>query len=122
MKAAFYTTYVRKAKNPEDAVITLSHIMNNFDRPYDLSIDLPRASGGGREGSSAKSTTTEVTVFTWMGDKARNRYYLRTINSMNFLVFDMNKLASIKSTVKVPISQINDSTLDGTQLLLDAAK
>lgn len=122
VKAAFYTTYVRKAKNPDDAVITLAHILNNFDRPYDLSVDLPSGSGSGREGTSAKSTTSEVTLFTWMGDKARNRYYLRTIGSMNFSMFDMNKLATLKTTVKVPFASINDSTLDGTQLLLSAVK
>lgn len=122
VKAAFYTTYVRKAKNPEDAVITLAHILNNFDRPYDLSIDLPSGSGSGREGASANSTSSEVTIFTWIGDKARNRYYLRTIGSMNFAMFDMNKLVSLNTTVKVPFANINDSTLDGTQLLLNAAK
>lgn len=121
VKAAFYSTHTRKAKNPDDAVITLAHIMNNFDRPYDLTVDLPSGSGAGAEGSSAKSKSTEVSVFTWMGDKARNRYYLRTIDAMNYTVFDMNKLATLKTTVKVPFTRINDSALDGTQLLLDAA-
>jgi len=36
IKAAYYTTFVRKAKNADDAIITLAHILNNFDRPYDL--------------------------------------------------------------------------------------
>lgn len=122
VKAAFYTTYVRKAKNPDDAVITLAHILNNFDRPYDLSIDRPSGSGGTSEGRSASKNTSEVTLYTWMGDKARNRFYLRTIGAMNFSVIDMNKLGSLKTTVKVPLNKFNDSNLDGTQLMLDTAK
>ena len=81
VKAAYYTNFVRKAKNPDDAIITLAHILNNFDRPYDLSIDPPGAVG---DGPSLKTSSSEVTMFTWMSDKTRNRFYLRTIGSYNF--------------------------------------
>jgi penicillin V acylase-like amidase (Ntn superfamily) len=117
VKAAFYTQYVRKADNPEDAVITLGHILNNFDRPYDLSIDKGFSAEGGLPGQ----TTSEVTLFTWMNDKVRNLYFLRTIDALNFATFDIAKLAPIKSVVNVPLAKINDATLDGTQVLLDAA-
>jgi len=117
VKAAFYTQYVRKADNPEDAVITLGHIMNNFDRPYDLSIDTGFSAEGGQPGQ----TTSEVTLFTWMNDKVRNLYLLRTIDALNFATFDIAKLAPITKVVTVPLAKINDATLDGTQVLLDAA-
>lgn len=120
VKAAYYVNYVRKAKTPDQAMITLAHILNNFDRPWDLSVDLPAGSGG-REGTQAGKKSSEVSVFTWMNDKGRNRYYLRTIDAMNFAMFDMAKLTSIKSTVKVPFASINDGNLDGTKILLDAA-
>ncbi|MFZ9683374.1 MAG: linear amide C-N hydrolase [Cephaloticoccus sp.] len=117
VKAAFYTQFVRKADNPEDAVITLGHILNNFDRPYDLSIDTGFTAEGGLPGQ----TTSEVTQFTWMNDKVRNLYFLRTIDALNFATFDIAKLAPIKSVVNVPLAKINDASLDGTQVLLDAA-
>ncbi len=117
VKAAFYTQFVRKADNPEDAVITLGHILNNFDRPYDLSIDKGFSAEGGLPGQ----TTSEVTLFTWMNDKVRNLYFLRTIDALNFSTFDIAKLAPIKSVVNVPLAKINDASLDGTQVLLDAA-
>ncbi|MDA0293446.1 MAG: hypothetical protein O3A75_00565 [Verrucomicrobia bacterium] len=72
-----------KADSPRDAVITLGHIMSNFDRPYDFSID----SGYSAEGGKPGSTTSEVTLFTWMNDKVRNLYFLRTIDAMNFAQF-----------------------------------
>jgi penicillin V acylase-like amidase (Ntn superfamily) len=118
VKAAFYTQFVRKADSPEDAMITLGHIMNNFDRPYDLSID----KGYSAEGGAPGSTTSEVTLFTWMNDKVRNLYFLRTIDALNFAKFEIDKLTPIKSVVKVPLEKINDTQLDGTQVLLGAAK
>jgi choloylglycine hydrolase len=117
VKAAYYTQFVRKADSPEDAVITLGHIMNNFDRPYDLSID----KGYSAEGGTAGTTSSEVTLFTWMNDKSRNLYFLRTIDALNFAKFEIDKLAPIKNLVKVPLEKINDSQLDGTQILLGAA-
>ena len=117
VKAAYYTTYTKKATSPEEAMVTLAHILNNFDRTYDLSADPP-----GTESDAAKvwDTSTEVTVFTWMNDKARNRYYLRTIDAMNYTSFDIDKLAGIKKVVAVPFTKIVDQP-DGTQMLLDAA-
>lgn len=117
VKAAYYTTFTRKAKNPAQAMVTLAHILNNFDRPYDLSAD-PAGTGG--DGTKIWDTSSEVTVFTWMNDKARNRYYLRTIDAMNFTAFDIDKLAVLKKPVSVPFTEIIDQP-DGTQMLLDAA-
>ena len=117
VKAAFYTQFVRKADNPEDAVITLGHIMNNFDRPYDLSIDTGFSAEGGLPGQ----TTSEVTLFTWMNDKSRNLYFLRTIDALNFATFEIDKLSPIKKVVTFPLAKINDATLDGTQVFLTAA-
>jgi hypothetical protein len=68
------------SKAPEEAVITLGHILNNFDRPYDLSID----EGYSAEGGTPGTTSSEVTLFTWMNDKVRNLYFLRTIDALNF--------------------------------------
>jgi penicillin V acylase-like amidase (Ntn superfamily) len=118
VKAAFYTQFVRKGDSPEDAMITLGHIMNNFDRPYDLSID----KGYSAEGGAPGSTTSEVTLFTWMNDKVRNLYFLRTISALNYAKFEFDKLKPIKNLVKVPLEKINDTQLDGTQVLLGAAK
>lgn len=117
VKAAYYTTYTRKPKNADEAVVMLAHILNNFDRPYDLSADPP---GTGGDGSKIWDTSTEVTVFTWMNDKARNHYYLRTIDSINFTKFDINALSSLKKPVSVPFTQIVNQQ-DGTALLLQAA-
>jgi len=118
VKAAYYTNFVRKAKTSDEAIVTLAHILNNFDRPYSLTEDPP---GAGGDGPEIAETSTEVTSFTWMNDKARNRYYLRTIEQINFVVFEIDRLTSIKRIVSVPFSEMNDSMLDGTSILLKAA-
>jgi hypothetical protein len=61
-----------KADTPQDAVITLAHTLNNFDLPYDLSID----AGYSAEGGTTGTTSSEVTLFTWMNDKSRNVYLI----------------------------------------------
>lgn len=117
VKAAYYTQFVRKADSPEGAVITLAHIINNFDRPYDLSID----KGYSAEGGATGTVSSEVTLFTWMNDKVRNLYFLRTIDAMNFTKFEIEKLSPIKKVVTIPLAKINDDHLNGTQILLGAA-
>jgi len=44
-----------------------------------------------------------------------------TSGQTNIRGIDIDKLASVKSTVIIPFKQINDSNLDGTQMILDVA-
>lgn len=115
VKAAYYSNYVRKAKTSKEAITTLSHIMNNFDRPYDLSSDPAGGVGDGPRGNTASS---EVTYFTVMNDLSQNRFYIRTINSMNYSMIDIRKLSSLKQIKSVPTYSINEVGSDATDLFL----
>jgi penicillin V acylase-like amidase (Ntn superfamily) len=109
VKAAFFTTYVRKAKSPTEAIQTLSHVINNFDRPYDLSTD---PAGSNTEAAAGeKGMNTEVTLFTTMNDLAQNQFYIRPINTINFAKIDLRKLADVKEVKKVSFDQV--AQLDG---------
>lgn len=117
VKAAFYTTYVRKAKTPAEAIQTMSHVINNFDRPYDLSIDPPGSNA--EAAAAAPGVGGEVTLFTTMNDLAQNQFYIRSINAMNFSRVDIPKLAGVKEFKKVSlddVAQLNGA--DATGLLL----
>ena len=110
VKAAFYANYVRKAKTPDEAITTLGHIMNNFDRPYDLTVD---GSGGKGDGvRTGSSDSSEITLFTVMNDLSRNLFYLRTIKSLNWSVVDMNKLKDIKQAKSVSMYDIDKPGAD----------
>lgn len=100
VKAAFYSNYVRKAKTPDEAVVTLAHIINNFDRPYDLTVD---GAGGQGDGPRGKKLSSETTNYTMMSDQSRGLFYFRSINVMNWSVVDMNKLKDLKQVKKVNI-------------------
>jgi penicillin V acylase-like amidase (Ntn superfamily) len=109
VKAAFYTNYVRKAKTADDAIITLAHILNNFDRPYDLTIDDSSGQGDGVRGEGSSS---EVTVQTTMCDLNRNLYYVRSINAINFSMIDMNKLKNIKEIKSISTYDVDQPGAD----------
>ena len=120
VKAAYYSTFAEKATTPAQAIITLSHIMNNFDRPKNISIDLPSdMPGGERDMTSVKGakSSSEVTLWTTMRDPSRNLFYIRTIDSINFSMFDMNKLNTLKGPTKVSFETLNaNPNIDGTSL------
>ena len=117
VKAAFFTNYVRKAKTPAEAIQTLSHVINNFDRPYDLSID---PEGSNPEAANAvKGAVGEVTLLTTMNDLAQNQFYIRLINSINFSKIDLRKLAGVKNVKKVSLDQVAQlHGADATELFL----
>ena len=118
VKAAFYSNFVVKAKTPDQAVKTLSHVMNNFDRPIDVSADLP-GTASKAEAFAATKISSESTYFTTMSDLSRGHFYLRTINSINFSKFDLRKLAALKQTKVIKFSAINAfGNLDATELFL----
>ncbi|MBL4556596.1 MAG: linear amide C-N hydrolase [Rhodobacteraceae bacterium] len=51
VKAAYYANYALEASSPEEAIQTLSHVMNNFDRPSGITIDEPSNTSGAKRSS-----------------------------------------------------------------------
>jgi len=122
VKAAYYSTFAEKATTPAQSIFTLSHIMNNFDRPKNISIDLPSdMPGGERDMTSVKGakSASEVTLWTTMRDTNQNHFYIRTIDSINYSMFDLNKLTTLKAATKVSFETLNaNPNVDGTSLFL----
>jgi len=118
VKAAFYSTYARKGKTPSEAILTLSHVINNFDRPYDLSVDLPSTAGGG-ESDHPHAVNSEVTYFTALKDLSQGQFYIRTINALNFSKIDLPRLADVKGMKKVPLAKVDAlGGADATELFM----
>lgn len=111
VKAAFYTNYVQKGKTPDEAINLLGHIMNNFDRPNNLTVD---PAGGVGDGGPTKTLTSEVTQWTVMGDLSRNQYYVRSINALNWTVIDMaalKNITEIKTISTYKVDQVNANAI-----------
>ena len=113
VKAAFYANYVRKGKTPDESINLLAHIMNNFDRPQDLTIDPP---GGVGDGPRGKKPSSEVTEWTTMNDLNRNLTYVKSINAINWTVIDMNKLKDVKQIKSVSTYAVDQSGADAFNL------
>lgn len=122
VKAAFYSNYAKKASTPKEAVLTLAHVVNNFDRPRNISIDLPDPSTANVENNATDKTqaSSEVTLISFVNDLAQNQWYIRTINAMNFTKFDIPKLASLKQLKVITLDSIDElDGGDGTHLFLN---
>lgn len=122
VKAAYYSHFAYKATTPEEAILTLGHVMNNFDRPRNISVDDPKdPPGGERNLSDAKTSAdySEVTTFMTLSDLAQNHFYLRTIGSLNYTKFDMAKLSGLSKVTTVSFDTINaNNGVSGEQLFL----
>jgi penicillin V acylase-like amidase (Ntn superfamily) len=113
VKAAFYANYVKKGKTPDESINLLAHIMNNFDRPQDLTIDPPGGVGDGPRGNKSSS---EVTQWTTMNDLSRNLTYVRSINAINWTVVDMKKLKDVKQMKSVSTYDVDQAGADAFNL------
>jgi choloylglycine hydrolase len=116
VRAVFYSQFAKKAADPDAAVLTLARIMNNFDRPKDITFDPPGAGGG--EGDALAMGDTEYTPWTILADLSQSRVFLRTYYGLNYTMFDLAQLAETNELKVMPMSVINGLGTDGTSALL----
>lgn len=124
VRAAFYSQYAKRAETPNGAVRTLAHVMNNFDRPVDITVDpasSPLASAGAvgamlAESKDASTITSESTKWTSISDLNRVRFYVRPQDAMNYTVFDLKKLARAKEIESIPLDKLDGTAPDGVGL------
>lgn len=116
VKAAYYVNYVKKAETPDDAVLMLSHIINNFDRPTDLTVDKGPGQGDGPRG---KGKASEVTEWTVMNDMGRNLYFSRSINAISYTMVDMNKLKDVKKIKSIGTYELGKLGADATSYFMN---
>lgn len=122
VKAAYYSTFAEKSSTPEQAIITLGHVMSNFDRPKNISVDLANDMPGGERNMKLKigpKGVSEMTIFMILRDLSQNHYYIRTYNALNYTKFDMSKLSGLKEVKSVSFKSLDaNPMLDGTNLFL----
>jgi len=124
VRAAYYAQFAEKVADPDDAVQTVAHIMNNFDRPRGITLDA-RDGGEGdaiaRLGSGDGEYSTEYTSWTTVSDLGRGQMYLRTYDALNYVVFDLTRLAAEADGIRLmPLPAINDAGADATAALIAA--
>lgn len=125
VRATYYTQFTEPASTADDAVRALAHVMNNFDRPRGVTIDYPGEGGGHVEvaGLAADTTTayaTEFTSWTNLSDLERKQFFIRDYTSLNFVRFDLPRLADLDEPRVIPLALLADIDFDGTERLREA--
>lgn len=122
VRAAFYAQFTEKAAEPDLAVQTLGHIMNNFDRPRGVTIDYPQQGDGhfevpGLQQEGKEAYETEFTSWTNLSDLDRGLFFIRDYRSLNYSAFDLKTLSSLTAPAVVPFAKFGGKAGDGTALL-----
>jgi len=76
VRAVFYTSFALKAETADVALIELSHIMNKFDRPKNMTV-----------GEQRKS---EYTEWTSLSDLDRGYLFVRTYRDLNYTQYKLS--------------------------------
>lgn len=123
VRATYYSQFAEKASDPDQAVRTLAHIMNNFDRPKGISVAAGNGDGdGGLEvvglSDAASRVATEYTSWTNLTDLNRGRFFLRTYDGLNYAMFDLAELARTEGIKVIPLSELDGMATNGTAMLL----
>ncbi|WP_069436506.1 linear amide C-N hydrolase [Methyloceanibacter methanicus] len=125
VRAAYYAQFAEKASAPDDAIRTLAHVMNNFDRPKGITVDM-RGGGGGIEAGasggagSAGAAMSEYTSWTALTDLGRKKLLLRTYAGINYTAFDLGKLSAASGVRVMPLTVLDRMAEDGSAQFLDA--
>ncbi|MGO3744391.1 MAG: linear amide C-N hydrolase [Alcaligenes aquatilis] len=118
VRAVYYSQFAEKAKTPEEAVLTLSHVMNNFDRPRGITLD--ERFKESIENIAAPAVTgeplytSEYTSWTTLSDLDRRRIFIRSYGSINYVDFDLNQLKQLKNQKSLPLKQFARQGGNGT--------
>ncbi len=86
IRAYFFSSFAPQTLSTEAALVTVGHIMNNFDLPPgSIRTTAAEQAGGGVNGS-------EITEWTSLIDLKNTRYYIKTQDNENLRMVDLSKI------------------------------
>ena len=118
VRGVYYSQFAEKQKTADAAVLTLAHVMNNFDRPRGITID--NRLTGGIENMAAPGVTgdelytSEYTSWTALSDLKQRKFFIRNYGSLNFTDFDLNQLKGLSTAKSIPLKHFNTQGTNGT--------
>jgi len=112
VRAVYYAHFTEQAATPDEAVRTLAHIMNNFDRPRGVTIDYPGEGGGhmeveGLSDAGSAPYATEFTCWTSLADLDRKLFFIRDYRSLNFTCLNLGALAGRQTPAVVSLQKLS---------------
>lgn len=127
IRAVYYSQFAEKAANAEEAIQILGHVMNKFDRPKGASkyksehasvLSASAAKLSNSPNAEKPEYISEYTSWTTLIDLNQNKFYLRTYDSLNYVCFDLNAMASGKAPQNAPLKAVKAETGDATAKFL----
>ncbi len=124
VRAVYYSQFAEKGSNPTEAMQTLAHVMNNFDRPRGITIDerfkeqLVNMAAPGVNGEW--TYTSEYTSWTSLIDLRQQQMFVRPYYGINYVRFDLKELGQLKQVKKTPLKDIVAEMRDGSAALIAA--
>ena len=124
VRAVYYAHFTEKAKTTAQAISTLAHVMNNFDRPRGITIDERFKSSA--QDLAAPSVhghplyISEYTSWTALTDLQQRQLYLRSYDAINYIALDLKSLTSSTTPRSLPLKQLQLLGADAQQTLAAA--
>lgn len=123
VRAVYYSHFAEKVATPTQALFTLSHLMNNFDRPRGITIDErakePLANAAAPSVSGNPLYISEYTSWTALSDLTQRKLYLRTYESLSYVDFDLAQLKNLNKQKSIPLKQLSQHQGSGTAAFKD---
>lgn len=100
VRAVFYSTFAKVANDSEGAIIELSHIMNKFDKPKNITVSTT-VEGDTKKGSA----DSEFTLWTTLTDISNGKLYVRTYNELNYTLYTLKQFENETKTVLINLGE-----------------
>jgi len=98
VKAVYYSAFANRVDNPDIQLAELGHVMNNFDRPKNITKELAAAEKP--DGTPAKYMT-EFTLWIVLTDLSRGIMNVRLYDSLNYQTFTFEQFKSNTDEVSI---------------------
>lgn len=97
IKAFYYSSYANQVEDPDEQLVELSHVMNNFDRPKNINIVHTMQAG-------KKVIAREYTVWTTLTDLSRGLLYVREYSKLDYTKYDFKQFENYSELYSVEIN------------------
>lgn len=97
VKAFYYASFANKVADPDLQLAELGHVMNNFDRPKNITREMVSQA---KDGTPAKYMT-EFTLWIVLTDLSRGQLYVRLYDSLNYQKFTFDQFKDNTDQVSI---------------------
>lgn len=99
IKAFYFSSFANKVSDPDLQIVELGHIMNNFDRPKNITKEIISEAKDG----TPEKYMTEFTLWTVLTDLSRGILYIRLYDSLNYQKFTFEQFKDKTDEVSIKL-------------------